>query len=298
MHNNAHHIDENLVRELIGAQFPHWSHFDLKRINSNGTDNVIFRLGNEMCARLPLIPSASEKLNKELACLPLLPDLPLEIPTPIASGEATKAYQSPWAVYRWIEGIEVNAAGLNDMDAAAESVAEFVRALHESDASEIPSYGQQNNFRGCPLKERDIPTRHAVEDLSDIYNVTELMDFWEKTLTISHWDNHLVLIHGDIHAGNLLMRNGNVTAVVDFGLMGIGDPAVDLIVNWSLLTKITRERFRSVLKTDDDTWFRGRGWALSTAVIALAYYRHSNHFLTKMSKRVISEVLGDFRAIG
>ncbi len=298
MHNDAYHIDESIVRKLVNAQFGNWSHLTLRRIDSTGTDNAIFRLGDELCIRLPLIPSASEKLSKELACLPFLPALPLEIPRLMGSGNATEDYHSRWAVHQWIDGNNVQAEGLNDMHEAAESLANFICILHSSDASMIPSCGQHNNFRGCPLAKRDKLTRQAISNLSDIYDAASLQAFWENALTIPTWTNDSVPIHGDIHAGNLLMKNGEITAVLDFGLMGFGDPAVDLIVNWSLLPKGARERFRDILKTDDDTWFRGRSWAFSTALIALSYYHLSNRFMTAMSKHVISEVLEDFRSTG
>lgn len=298
MHNNAYHLDENIVRKLVEHRFGHWSHLPLRRVDSTGTDNVIFRLGDEMLVRLPLIPSASEKLRKELACFPALPALPLQIPRPIAPGEASEDYQSPWAVYRWIEGEDVQVESLNDMHEVAESLAQFVRILHGSDATRIPSCGPQNNFRGCPLTKRDEPTRQAISSVSDIYDAAALLAFWENSLAIPAWTRDPVPIHGDIHAGNLLMKNGNIIAVLDFGLMGVGDPAVDLIVNWSLLTKTSRERFRYIMEADDDTWYRGRSWAFSTALIAFSYYRRSNSFMTEMSKRVISEVLSDFRSTG
>ncbi|WP_108812195.1 phosphotransferase [Sphingorhabdus sp. Alg231-15] len=298
MHTDGYHLDDKLVRKLIDLQFENWAHLTLNRIDSAGTDNVIFRLGSDMYIRMPLIPSASDKLNKELSCIPRLPLLPLKTPEPLAVGSPAENYQSPWAIYRWIEGIEVNRGGINDINVAAETNADFIRVLHGGDISMIPSYGEHNNFRGCPLRKRDEPTRQAILNLSDIYDATELLAFWEKSLTIPSWTEEPVLVHGDIHAGNLLMNNGNISAVIDFGLMGTGDPAVDLIVNWSLLSNGARKRFRDVLGTDDNTWLRGRGWAFSTAMIAHSYYRHSNPFMTGMAKQVISEVLIDFRSKG
>lgn len=298
MHTDGYHLDDNLVCKLVDLQFENWAHLTPKRINSAGTDNAIFRLGSDKYIRMPLLPSASDKLNKELSCIPRLPLLPLETPEPLAVGAPTESYQSPWAIYRWIEGIEVNRGKISDINLAAETIADFIRVLHGGDISMIPSCGEHNNFRGCPLLERDKPTRQAILTLSDIYDATELQVFWEKSLTIPSWTEEPVLVHGDIHAGNLLMKNGNISAVIDFGLMGTGDPAVDLIVNWSLLSNGARKRFRDVLRTDDNTWLRGRSWAFTTAIIALSYYRHSNPFMTNMSKQIISEVLIDFRSKG
>ena len=244
--------------------------------------------------RLPIVPAASASLRKELYCIPRLPHLPLQISRPLAAGKPNDSYRSEWAVYQWIEGEAVRRDGISDYCDAAEALADFVLALHCADASDAPPYGRHNNFRGCPLVERDELTRKAIVSLSDLYNAAALTQVWEASTAIPSWQNELVWIHGDIHSGNLLMRNGQIKAVIDFGLMAAGDPAVDLIVSWSLFEGEARRRFRDVLNVDEATWLRGRGWALTTALVALAYYRDTNRFLADMSKQVLSEVLADF----
>ena len=293
MHADAFHIDDQIVRTLIDEQYPDQSALVLRRLQSNGSDNIIYRLGSDMCVRLPISPRASAMLVKEIECIPKLPNLPLQIPMPLLPGKPVADYQSPWAIYRWIDGETVSDHPIQDEVEAAEKLATFVGVLRRADASDAPLYGKHNNFRGCPLRQRHEPTVAAIEDVSDLYSAIDLQSVWEQSLNVSEWPNAPVWVHGDIHAANLLSRGGKLAAVLDFGLMGAGDPAVDLIVNWSLLGKPARSHFRSVLDIDENTWLRGRGWALSTALIALAYYRDKHQYLSEMSNRVIREVLTD-----
>lgn len=293
MHADAFHIDDQIVKTLIKEQFPDQSALVLRRLQSNGSDNTIYRLGADMCVRLPITPRASEMLTKEIECIPKLPSLPLQIPMPLFAGKPVSDYQSPWAIYRWVDGEAVSDHPIQDELDAAEKLATFVGVLRRADVSDAPLYGKHNNFRGCPLRQRHEPTVAAIENVSDLYSVSDLQSVWEHSLNVKEWPHAPVWVHGDIHAANLLSREGKLAAVIDFGLMGAGDPAVDLIVNWSLLGASARSHFRSVLDIDQNTWLRGRGWALSTALIALAYYRDKHRYLSEMSNRVIREVLTD-----
>ena len=293
MHADAFHIDDQIVRTLIDEQLPDHSALVLRRLQSNGSDNMIYRLGADLCVRLPITPKASAMLIKEVQFIPKLPDLPLEIPMPLFAGRPIADYQSPRAIYRWIEGESVSDHPIqNELD-AAEKLARFVGVLRQADASDAPLYGKHNNFRGCPLHQRHKPTVAAIENVSDLYSAGDLHAIWKLSLSLKEWPHGPVWVHGDIHAANLLTSEGKLSAVIDFGLMGAGDPAVDLIVNWSLLGKSARSQFRSASDIDENTWLRGRGWAFSTALIALAYYRDKHRYLSEMSNRVIREVLTD-----
>lgn len=293
MHADAFQIDSQLVRTLIRDLFADYSDLELRRLSSDGSDNVIYRLGADMCIRLPLTPRASAFLVKEVECIPKLPTLPMQIPKPLSKGTATDDYPSPWAIYQWIEGDVVTGKTLRDEFDAARRLAKFVGALQQADASDAPIYGRHNNFRGCPLSKRHDLTVSAIARVSDLFNTKTLHSVWEQSINLTEWPGDPVWVHGDIHAANLLMRDGELHAVIDFGLMGAGDPAVDLIVNWSLLSEQARSCFRTTLMVDEDTWLRGRGWALSTALIALAYYRNTNRYQSDNSMRVIAEVLTD-----
>lgn len=291
MHKDAFDIDDNLVRDLIAGQFPDWLALPRRRVRSDGTDNVIYTLGKARCARLPLIPSAGRSLLKEVDCLNGLPTLPLKVPHVLGMGDQTPGYPSPWAIYCWIVGDPVQPDAFQDDEQAARDLGSFSAALHQVHLSGVPVSGAHNHFRGCPLGERDEYTRAAISALSDLYPTTAMTHVWEAALSAPPWVADPVLIHGDLHAGNLLQHEGKLVAVLDFGLAGRGDPAVDCIVAWSLFRGTARTVYRNALGLDAASWDRGKGWALSTAVIALEYYRTSNPFLARMSRRTIEAIL-------
>jgi len=118
---------------------------------------------------------------------------------------------------------------------------------------------------------------------------------WEVALAAPVWQGSPVWLHGDLQAGNLLTRQGHLSAVIDFGCLGVGDPACDLQVAWNFLSAKTRDVFRASLPVDAATWARGRGWALSVGLIALPYYQNTNPILAGISRRAIDEVLADHK---
>ena len=293
MHANEYAIDTGLVRRLISEQMPQWAHLPLKHMASAGTDNAIFRLGSDRCVRLPRIPSAQAQSKREQIWLPKFEGLSLSVPRVLATGEATDDYPSVWSVCDWIGGESAATAPLTDLNQAAIDLANLIRELRTIGTLGAPLAGPENHYRAVDLAKRDKPTRKAIAGLSDLYASVDLTQIWNEALELPKWDAPPVWCHGDIHAGNLLAREGRLVAVIDFGLMGVGDPAVDLIVGWSLLDTESRDLFRSAVSVNDDTWQRGRGWAFSIALVALAYYRDTNRYLANMSRRVIEAVLKD-----
>ena len=293
MHASEYAINAVLVQRLISEQMPQWAHLPTKAVASAGTDNAIFRLGDDKCIRLPRIPSAEAQLQTEQAWLPKFRGLSLSVPRVLAVGEPSAIYPSIWSVYDWIEGESVADAPLADLDQAARDIARFLLEIREVNMAGAPLAGPDNHYRGVDLALRDEPTRVAITGLSDLYSPLDLTRTWDEALAIPKWEATPVWCHGDLHAANLIARHGRLVAVIDFGLMGVGDPAVDLIVGWSLLDKQSRAIFRDAIDVDDHTWKRGRGWAFSIALVALAYYRETNRYLADMSRRVIDAVLKD-----
>lgn len=294
MHDDQIHIDAALVEGLIARQFPEWAGLTVRRMASDGTDNAMFRLGDALVVRLPRIPSAVVQLRNEIGLLPHLTDLQLETPSLVAEGAPDAGLPYSWCVLRWIEGESAVSAELSDHQAEAVRLGAFVRALHRLDPSHAPLAGAQNQYRGVPLRARDEATRKAASGVSDLYDAHALLTIWEAALGAPEWDAAPVVVHGDIHAANMLLRGGRLAAVIDFGLAGAGDPAVDMIPAWSFFDGAAREAFRESAGVDEATWARGRGWALSTALVALAYYRGGrNAYLEAMSNRVIRAVLED-----
>jgi aminoglycoside phosphotransferase (APT) family kinase protein len=268
MHVDELEIDEALVRRLLRAQFPEWSELSLRGVEPAGTVNAIFRLGDELSVRLARRHGATVAGSKEFDWLPTLaPFLPVEIPVPVAQGRPGDAYPWFWEIYRWVEGETVP---MEELDAiqAARDLAELVRALQQISPAGAP------RGRGIPLAERDRETRSWLAKFDGDPAVTRE---WERALAAPAWDGPPVWHHGDLDARNWLVRAGRITGVIDWGSMGVGDPACDVMVAWKLHSPVARDAFRAALPTDDATWERARGWALSQAVAILAYYTPENN---------------------
>ncbi len=294
MHPDEVHTDAALVRRLIAAQLPQWNDLPIERVRSAGTDNAIYRLGEAMAVRLPRRPSATPQVEKEHVWLPqLAPHLPLAIPVPLALGAPGEGYPWHWAVHRWLAGEPASSERIADPAQAAADLARFVAALQRIDPSDGPAAGPHNFFRGVPLAMRDPHTRAALAKLGDAIDVAAATAAWETALGVPAWDGPPVWLHGDLQAGNLLANRGRLGAVIDFGCLGVGDPACDVAAAWMFLSSDTRAVFRDGLAVDDATWARGRGWALSVSLVALPYYRDTNPVLVATSRRAIDEVLAD-----
>jgi len=285
--------DEALARRLIAAQFPLWTELSLSPVPSAGTDNAIFRLGDDKVIRLPRVDYAGAQIEKEHACLPMLGGLPLAIPQPLALGRAGEGFPWSWGVHAWIAGAPATLEQLGDVRAAAQLLGRFVKALQARNAAGGPPAGAANHGRGLPLASRDARTRAAIDALGDVYDVRMLHATWDAALALPAFDGTPVWIHCDLHAGNLLQVDGRLSAVIDFGLVGVGDPAVDLSPAWAFLPAEARRPFRDAIGPDEAAWARGRGWAFSIAVVTLASYLDRNPSLVRASRRTIAAVLED-----
>lgn len=296
MHADELAIDVSLVSRLLAAQFPKWAHLPIEPVQSAGTDNAIYRLGDDMAVRLPRIGWATGQVEKEHRWLPrLAPHLPLAIPVPLAKGIPAEGYPWHWSVCRWLEGENATIDRIADLRQAATDLAQFVAALQRVDPTDGPPPGEHNSFRGLPLATRGAPTRTAIDSLHGTLDTDAVTAAWDAALEAPASPGPGVWLHGDLNAGNLLAQHGRLSAVIDFGCLGVGDPACDLMVAWTLLTAETRDVFRAALLVDDATWARGRGWALSVALIILPYYQNTNPVLCGIARYAIDEVLTDHR---
>jgi aminoglycoside phosphotransferase (APT) family kinase protein len=295
MHADELEIDVGLVRLLLDAQLPQWSDLRLEPVVSSGSDNAMFRLGDDMSVRLPRRRGRTEaSLDKEIGWLPkLAPLLPLPVPAPLAVGAPGEGYPCRWAVYRWLEGEAATLDGVAGRRRGAEALAEFLATLQRIDAVGGPPPGEHNFFRGVPLVERDDGVRSAIAALAGELDVAAVTAAWDAALETPEWDRPPVWVHGDFCDGNLLAGGGRFSGVIDWGGLAVADPACDLIAAWSLLTADARDVFRAQLGVDDATWARGRGWALSVALIAIPYYRTTNPARVAYSWHRIGEVLAD-----
>ena len=295
MHANELPIDAELVKRLITSQFPEWQQLNLTPIPYTGTDNAIFRLGEEMVIRLPRIHWASEQPENENQWLPhLAPQLPLSIPKPLRLGTPEFGYPWKWSVHQWLQGENALTTPVNNPGEAALSLARFVSAMRRFDYTRVAA-APPGGARGVSLQERDAETRAAIRSLTSEIDVQATTAAWEDALAAPPWNGPKVCLHGDLAPGNLLVSQGRISAVIDFGELAIGDPACDLMVAWNYLGPSTRKIFRDASGLDEAAWRRGRGWALSVALIALPYYLESSPTIVAASRRTISQVLSDHR---
>ena len=290
MHEGEQHTDAALVRRLLAGQFPQWAELPIERVVSAGTSNALYRLGEDLVVRLPRIHWAAGSGEKDFDWLPrLAPLLPVAVPMPLAKGSPAEGYPWDWGVYTWLEGENPTVGHTTDPGALTRDLVEFVDALHQVDLADGPP-----THRGASLEGQDESARAALGALEGMIDTDAATAAWDEALGAPEWSGPPVWIHGDLLPGNVLLEGGRLTGVIDWSLLGIGDPACDLIVAWSLLPAEARNVFRAELDVDDATWARGRGWALSIALIALPYYEDTNPVFAAVARHVIREVLADY----
>jgi aminoglycoside phosphotransferase (APT) family kinase protein len=293
MHPGMHPIDDALVRRLVAGQFPQWAGLAVERWASGGTVNAMYRLGDDMVVRLPLVRGGAEDVSMEQEWLPrLAPQLPTRIPEVLGAGVPAQGYPWPWSVYRWLAGEHPEAGALSEPMLLAEDLAAFVAAMRSITLPAAP-----RAHRGGPVASLDAETRAAIKELRGIpqedVDCDAAATVWEEALRAPDWDGPPVWLHADLMPGNLLVDGGRLASVIDFGCTGRGDPACDLFPAWNLLPRDARQVFREALAVDDATWIRGRGRTLSQALVALPYYRRTNPAMAHNARHVIRAVLDE-----
>jgi aminoglycoside phosphotransferase (APT) family kinase protein len=291
MHAGEIDTDVALVRRLLAGQFPQWAGLAIDPVVSYGTDHDIYRLGDDHSARLPRIGWATQQAAKEAEWLPkFAPQLPLAIPVQLAMGRPAEGYPFEWSVYKWLPGENANAT-IDDLDQAAVDLAAFVCALRQIDPTD--AHPRPSHSRGAPLAELDKDVRRSIAELGDRVDGDATLRSWEESLNASEWDGEEVWVHGDLLPGNLLVVDGRLSGVIDFGCLNVGDPACDLQPAWNVFAGDSRMRYRAGLEVDDASWLRGRGWALYQAVMALPYYWDTNPGMIRQASHALTQVLAD-----
>ncbi|MFJ9695591.1 aminoglycoside phosphotransferase family protein [Kitasatospora sp. NPDC101183] len=282
-------IDAGLARGLVDAQFPQWAGLPMEPVDEAGSDHVIFRLGEDLSVRMPRHAGAIGQARKESAWLPrLAPHLPLAVPVPVEVGRPGLGYPWSWAVSRWLDGETATVEGPADSSSAL-PMAGFLAALQGIAVEDAG--GELGDLAGSPLAERDADTRAAIAALEGVFDAAAATEVWEAALNAPEWGRPPVWFHGDLHTGNLLTVDGRLAAVIDFGDLGVGDPARDLTIAFTLMSARSREVFRTALGVDDATWARGRGWALATGLNAHTHYAAVNPRVAAQTTRQITEAL-------
>jgi aminoglycoside phosphotransferase (APT) family kinase protein len=289
MHEGEVDIDLDVVSRLVAAQFPELADHPISVVRSTGTVNALFRLGDRLCARLPRVEHWARNLDTEWEWLPRLsPRLSLLIPEPVAKGEPTSWYPFSWAIYNWIDGSPYSDELVDDEERAAKDLARFVFELRSLDAEVGAPRGGRR-----PLRELDLLTREAIESSGDVIDRDAALAAWELALEAPAWDGEPTWIHSDLLRPNVLVDEGRICAVIDFGGVGVGDPAADLIPAWSVFGRVGQETFRGALDADDGTWNRARGFALHQAAMIIPYYPETNPEFVALAKRTVEEILAD-----
>jgi aminoglycoside phosphotransferase (APT) family kinase protein len=282
-------IDVTLVRRLLAAQFPQWADLTIEPVASAGRDNMICRLGADLAVRLPRRRIGAGHVQKEHRWLPVLaPLLPLPTPVPLGMGEPGEGYPWHWTVSPWLAGDIAAVAPVADLRRAAIQLAEFVTALRAID----PAGGPSSQFRGDPLSGHDEMARAAIEALRNEFEPGVVTAAWETAVAAPVWRGPAVWMHGDLHPANLLVEDGRLSAVIDFGLLAVGDPACDLMVAWTFLSGDARDDFRTILSVDEATWARARGWALDMGLMC-ATVAPAQSTIGGIGRRTLREVIAD-----
>lgn len=308
-------ITAAVVAGLVAEQFPQWGDLAVERVALDGWDNTTFRLGDELSVRLPSADWYVAQIDKEHRWLPVLArQVPLPIPEPVARGRPGGRFPRPWSIYRWIDGSPAGVEPVADLMVFAADLATFLAALYAVDAAGGPPPGWHNFFRGASLKAfvaemrtkaPDVDVARAIDLVGDEIDTEGASEVWEAALG-SVWDRPPVWVHGDITGSNLLVVEGRLRAVIDFGCAGVGDPACDLSIAWNFFDDDSRDELRRRLPFDDATWARARGWALWKALITVARAREGGDEASVAARRwgwrhdpltVVNLVVADHRRL-
>lgn len=295
IHADGIDVPVTLVRQLVDAQFPHWADLPLSPVTEFGTDHVLYRLGEDLVARMPIIGWAADQAESDARWLPRLADrLPVSVPVPVALGEPASTYPFRWSVAPWLPGAPPTTDNC-DPEVLAEELAGFVGALHAVDAAGGPP--KTGTSRGTPIRGWDEAVREAIALAGTRIDGRATIKAWEHCLEAPDHDGDPVWIHGDLLAGNLLVDQGHLSAVIDFGALGVGDPAPDLQPYWSTLSLEAAGAFRAAIDErcgyDDSVWRRGRGWALGPALTGIPYYWDTVPAFAQRGLRTLDRVLAD-----
>ena len=293
MHPDEIEMDASLVQTLLAEQFPQFASRPLKLVRSTGTVNAIYRLGEDLYVRLPRSAAWARDIDHEWTWLPKIePHISLQIPHPVAKGRPSARYPHPWTVYRWIEGQPYCSDLVHDECQAAEDLANFILEMRRISLTGAPHAGRK------PLIELDDVTRAAIQAAAGVIDTTAVTAAWERSLEAPAWDRQPVWIHADLLRSNLLVRDGRLCAVIDFGGSGVGDPAFDVVPAWSVFQQNGRGTFRKSMDINEGTWSRGRGYALHQALLIIPYYAETNPGFVRQAKQTVDQVLTDLGMAG
>jgi aminoglycoside phosphotransferase (APT) family kinase protein len=292
---DASAITPELVSAIIRSQFPQYAALPVRSVDIQGHDNRSFRLGDEWVIRMPTADSYAVKVSLEFNILPkLAPYCTLPIPTPVKMGMPDEHFPYPFLILDWLEGQSLNQVGCSDreMEGVAQDLSAFLKALQKISSIKGPEAGKHNWFRGAPVSVYDTQTRQQLQALESFVDTKLALRLWESACDTS-WSNEPVWIHGDVAIGNLLVNHGKLSAVIDFGGMGMGDPACDLVIAWTYFTGSSREIFINNMAMDKDTWCRAKAWAMWKASFELFLIEDKSSSAAKEKIALLATLIED-----
>ena len=291
LHDGEIIVDEELARRLVSSQFPRWANEKLTPVSSSGTVNVLYRLGDGLCLRFSRLEQYAESIERELEWLPQLSRaLSIATPVPVARGEPQFDYPFAWGVFEWLPGRAFEPGRLGTSNRTARRLAQFNVELQQ-----VAVTGGPKSSRELPLSATDPTIAPGIEAMSGVADTNELAAVWQASLAAPNFGGQPVWVHGDLIPPNLLMDGGELSAVIDFGLVGIGDPAIDLIPAWTVLRAEARTTYRSIQDVDEATWARARGMAFRQAIRIVPYYRESHPDFARMAIDTLHEIVADWQ---
>lgn len=269
-------ITTETVQDILNKHAPKWASLSVRAINSSGTDNTLFLLGDDHVLRLPKHEDTARFLVKELDWLPKLSGLPLKVPELEFRSKTSGMVEFEFGIFKWIRGNVARRNAISDPCEAALALSDFLIELHKVDTDNAPPAGEQNNNRGIALRRLSKVVASSIAILADEIDADAAKGLWEQACSAAG-PQQFVWLHGDLKADNLIAENGALTGVVDWGLSAVGDPAVDFAAAWSWVEPSSREAFRERGQISESDWQRSKGWALYCSVIALSFYRGRSH---------------------
>jgi aminoglycoside phosphotransferase (APT) family kinase protein len=285
----------DLACKLIAEQFPAFSHLLITDVEQQGHDNRTYRLGSDMLIRMPTAEHYALKVPKEQALLPQLAKrLSLSIPAPIKMGKPSADFPYSFSIYKWLPGKSINLLTLTEQEKEqlAFDLAQFLKELQAINDVEGPTPGQHNWWRGDHVIVYDKGAREQIAELADLIDTKRSLALWHQACT-TKWNKTPLWVHGDFAIGNMLMNDGKLSAVIDFGGAAVGDPACDLVIAWTFLSGIAREIFINEMNLDHDTWLRARAWALWKATFELCQIADKSSPEANVQKQIIGEVINE-----
>ena len=287
--------DEDVARRLVNSQFRHWAELPLRAVHPGGWDNRTFRLGRELLVRLPSADGYAAAVAKEQRWLPVIaPLVPLRVPQPVAVGAPTAFFPRPWSVYRWIEGEVATDASIDDAHEFARTLADFLVALACVPTDGAPLAGDHSFWRGAHPIVYDDDVQRCLHRLNGVIDAPAARRVWETARNTAVVES-AVWFHGDVSPGNMLLRSGRLSAMIDFGTSGVGDPACDLAIAWTMPDQTFGTVLRDALPWDDGVWARARAWALWKAMLLMegTSGSHDSVLQAQLAKAVVDRVLAD-----